>query len=160
MLERLNDVDWSKHEDAYGPATEVPDRLRALLSTDAADRKKALGALFAGLVHQGLVSPAAIPAVPFLAELAANPDVADRPRILVLLIDIAVMGSHQNFLSRGYELPRRSDWAQLPESELVPRGVYEAVAVYFDVIVGLVNDKSAPVRAAAALALAFLSREA
>lgn len=160
MLESVNTIDWARVTDAYGPATATPDRLRALTSENAAERKKAFENLSNGIAHQGLVAPAAIPVVPFLVELAASSDVKDRPRLLVLLADVAVMGDHANFIARGYEAAASKEFAKRPTTELVPRGVYEAVAAHYDTFSTLLTDKAAPVRAAASLVLGFLSREA
>jgi hypothetical protein len=52
-LDRLDDIDWGRLTHAYGRADDVPEYIRALLSPDAAARRKALGGLHATICHQG-----------------------------------------------------------------------------------------------------------
>jgi hypothetical protein len=89
MLEGLDAIDWSALTHAYGPAADVPELLRSLLSTDANEREQAFYELFGNMWHQGTVYPAAAAAVPFLDELLRTPDVPDKPGIACLLACIA-----------------------------------------------------------------------
>lgn len=73
MLEDLDGVDWASLEHAYGEAADVPDLLRALLSTDSEVREEAVYELFGNIWHQGTVYPASAAAVPFLYELLTAP---------------------------------------------------------------------------------------
>jgi hypothetical protein len=100
MLERLDAVDWAAVEHAYGPATDVPDLLRALRSPDSAARQHARHALFGTIVHQGTRYAATAPAVPFLAELALAPDTPERHR-LVWLLTYAAIGYDSASLPAG-----------------------------------------------------------
>ena len=66
-LTELDLVDWGAYQDAYGPATETPTHLRALLSPEAVQREEALDVLEAALFHQGIAPcEAFLPALPFL----------------------------------------------------------------------------------------------
>lgn len=66
-LTELQDVDWAAYQDAYGPATETPVHLQALMSSDSTRRGEALAALEAALFHQGIAPCEAFrPALPFL----------------------------------------------------------------------------------------------
>ncbi|MBK7543013.1 MAG: HEAT repeat domain-containing protein [Candidatus Competibacteraceae bacterium] len=89
MLEDLDGVDWASLEHAYGEAADVPDLLRALLSTDSEVREEAVYELFGNIWHQGTVYPASAAAVPFLYELLTAPDVRDKSNIAHLLACIA-----------------------------------------------------------------------
>ena len=89
MLSRLDSIDWTALQDAYGSAIDVPDRLRALLSNDVAVRSVALHELFGSVWHQGTVYSVSAHVVPFLLELIAAPQVEDKPSIVALLASIA-----------------------------------------------------------------------
>ncbi len=89
MLERLDTVDWASLTHAYGPATDVPALLRALLSSDAKERERAVYDLFGNIWHQGTVYPATAAAVPFLYELLTAPNVPGKSDIAQLLACIA-----------------------------------------------------------------------
>lgn len=94
MLEGLDQIDWEQIEHAYGPATDVPDLLRALASDDKEVRDKATTHLFGNIWHQGTVYQATAYAVPFLIELLEQPTVADKDMILCLLQNIATGTSY------------------------------------------------------------------
>ncbi|MEX3015313.1 hypothetical protein [Gymnodinialimonas hymeniacidonis] len=70
MLDGLDDISWDSLVHAYGPASDVPADLRALLSADENTAKDALWRLFGNIHHQGTVYLAAPPAIPFLTEIA------------------------------------------------------------------------------------------
>lgn len=94
MLEGLDQIDWAHIEHAYGPATDVPDLLRALASDDKEVRNTATTHLFHNIWHQGTVYQATAYAVPFLLELLEQPTVADKDMILSLLKNIATGTSY------------------------------------------------------------------
>ena len=77
MLEGLDAIDWSSLTHAHGPATDVPELLRSLLSEDPDVRLQALAELVEKIWHQGTVYPASAAAIPFLFELLTHPDVHD-----------------------------------------------------------------------------------
>lgn len=89
MLEGLDEVDWGNPTHAYGPATDVPDLIRALASGDQTTRTDAIYELFGNIWHQWTVYEATTLAIPFLIELLANETVEDRHWILVLLGSVA-----------------------------------------------------------------------
>ncbi|MET9874631.1 hypothetical protein ABZZ36_08405 [Actinacidiphila glaucinigra] len=70
-LAGLDSVAWAELDHAYGPADDVPDLLRALAATDEESADEAAQELWSSIVHQGTVYRATVPAVPFLARLAA-----------------------------------------------------------------------------------------
>jgi hypothetical protein len=85
-LRALETIDWSRHHHAYGPATDVPELLRALVdpggaseSLKAAARKKkqsvaghAQSVLWGNVFHQGSRWGVSARVVPFIAELARD----------------------------------------------------------------------------------------
>jgi hypothetical protein len=94
MLEGLDDIDWASLEDAYGAASELPDMIRRLASSDDAEQRDALYDVKASIVVQGIRFPATPKALPFLIELAGRPDISkDAVVDLLVLIRHCVAGS-------------------------------------------------------------------
>ncbi len=89
MFDGLDDIDWEERTHAYGPADDVPDLLRSLISPDEQVRKDTLYELFGNIWHLGTVYEATIDAVPFLIELLAHPETPDKAGIASLLASIA-----------------------------------------------------------------------
>lgn len=87
---RLDDVDWARLTHAYGPATDVPELIADLRSTDAERREKARWQLYGNVFHQGTRYEATSYAVPFLLEVLAAPDCGDPAELLLLLGALAV----------------------------------------------------------------------
>ncbi|GAA4409900.1 hypothetical protein ACFQV2_31520 [Actinokineospora soli] len=100
MLEGLDQVDWARLPHAYGPADDVPGQIRALRSSEASQRTDALWQLYGNIFHQGTRYEATAYAVPFLLEVLAAPDTADRAGLLDLLANIAV-GYDETWLPAG-----------------------------------------------------------
>jgi hypothetical protein len=97
MLEKLNTIDWSKLQHAYGNASDVPELIRALASDDVEKRQKAYGNLNGNIIHQGSIYEAAAYAVPFFIELLQFENVLDKHHTLQLLSSLARGGSwHQS----------------------------------------------------------------
>ena len=164
MLESLDGVDWAAVEHAYGPATDVPDLLRALCSPDPAARKQARHALFGTIVHQGTRYAATAPAVPFLAELVLAPDTPDRHR-LVWLLTYAAIGYDAASLPAGIvegtldELARTTN-TEGDEREYGPWALaaYQAVQAIAPSLLPLLDDDDARLRRAVAHLLAWFPR--
>ncbi|GIF98239.1 hypothetical protein [Catellatospora citrea] len=89
-LAGLDAVAWHLLHHAYGPATDVPDQLRALRSPDPSRRAEALSRLFGNVYHQGTRWQASQAVVPFLVALADDPETPDRSTVVQLLRRIAV----------------------------------------------------------------------
>jgi hypothetical protein len=75
-------------EHAYGPAEEVPDLLRGLVSGDPAVRELALDGMYGAVHHQGDVYECTIVSIPFLLEAVAHPELPGRGAIVELLASI------------------------------------------------------------------------
>jgi hypothetical protein len=88
MFSGLHDIGWSSMEHAYGSAEEVPALLLALRSSDAEERRKALGRFYGAVHHQGDVYPCTTASLPFLFELADDVTTPDRSDIIALLVSI------------------------------------------------------------------------
>ncbi|MEY9928791.1 hypothetical protein ABH926_003430 [Catenulispora sp. GP43] len=133
-LAGLDDVAWDSLEHAYGPAGDVPELLRTLAGGDAEQAEEAVYELYGTIWHQGSVYPATVPAVPFLAAIAASGAAGTQtPRVLRLLGDIAASRD-----PRGVE---------------DPAAVRSAVAAQVEVVAGLLDDREAEARAAAQFVL-------
>ncbi|MEU8076609.1 hypothetical protein AB0B31_14280 [Catellatospora citrea] len=89
-LAGLDAVAWHLLHHAYGPATDVPDQLRALRSPDPARRADALARLSGNVYHQGTRWQASRAVVPFLVALADDPKTPDRAAVVQLLRRMAI----------------------------------------------------------------------
>jgi hypothetical protein len=164
MLEGLDAVDWAAVEHAYGPATDVPDLLRALCFPDPAARKHARHALFGTIVHQGTRYAATAAAVPFLAELAVAPDTPDR-HWLVVLLTYAAIGYDAASLPAGIvdgtldELARTTN---TPGDEQAygpwALAAYQAVQAVVPSLLPLLDHDDPPLRCAVAHLVAWFPR--
>ena len=87
-LRGLDQINWSVLNHAYGPATDVPDLLHALVSPDKETRNHAWYELHGNLWHQGTIYEATSCVVPFLIQLLQAPQVRDKADILAYLATI------------------------------------------------------------------------
>ena len=78
MFETLDQVHWDQLQDAYGPAGATPGRIRKLASPKKRIRDRALDELFFTIYHQGTIYDSSVAAIPFLLEIVASTEVADR----------------------------------------------------------------------------------
>ncbi len=85
----IKQIDWGSLHHAYGAATDVPDRLRGLLSPEAGVRQESIYGLFETICHQGSVYEASSYAAPILLEMLRSPEVVDKAGIALLLADLA-----------------------------------------------------------------------
>lgn len=86
MLERLSSVPWETLGTALGPsAAELPEMLTAVASTDQAAAVAAIDGVRERVWREGAIFPVTAHVVPFLVELAREPEVNVRPPILQLL---------------------------------------------------------------------------
>ena len=101
LLVGLDDVDWSKLSHAYGPATDVPELLRALIdpATTTAERKRVQRALYGNVIHQGTVWSASSRVVPFFVEIVmdASVDIELRRFSLQYIVDLSVWEDMEAF---------------------------------------------------------------
>lgn len=146
-LEGFDKIPWSELDDAYGPATWVPRQIQALASPEEKDREWGLGALFAGINHQGSIYSASPYAVPFLIALLKHPKVEDKDGILRLLAGLAMHDPAWCLVKGAEQLSLRST-------------CYEAVCEGASVFASLLSHESAKVRLAASYLLAFLQEPA
>jgi hypothetical protein len=138
----LDDIDWHAMQHAYGPADEVPDLLRGLISDDPAVRESALDGMYGAVHHQGDVYECTIASIPFLLEAAAHRGLPGRGAIVELLASIAGEDGEDEVLDDADE-----------SAEDTYRRANVAVAAAYPVFVDLLDDPDPLVRRAAPLAL-------
>lgn len=88
VINELDSIDWSSMSHAYGPAGDVPGWLREMASADPAVRDKALSHFYGAAHHQGDVYPCTAASLPFLFDMAEDPETPDRASIIELLLSI------------------------------------------------------------------------
>jgi hypothetical protein len=88
-LDGVDEVEWSKLKDAYGPANKVPALLRALVSGHPDHQKWAAEDLFQTIWHQGTVYTATAAVIPFLYNLLEADGPYDKMVVAHLLAMIA-----------------------------------------------------------------------
>ncbi|MFG2497797.1 hypothetical protein ACGFSB_06210 [Streptomyces sp. NPDC048441] len=86
---RLEDVDWGSLWTARGPGHAVPELIGKVASDDKKTAMDAVHDLYRLLVSKEAASTAAVPAVPFLADLMTDPDNRARSTLLLLIADLA-----------------------------------------------------------------------
>ncbi|MCA9598274.1 MAG: hypothetical protein KC776_33410 [Myxococcales bacterium] len=149
-LEGLDAVAWRDLEDAYGPAVDVPDLLRAIRDGD----EEAVFTLHGHVFHQGAsYYSATAPTVPFLVRLACAPGLSTRRELLGFLSEMTA--GHQGDGVIGWEpYAFRSTPASLgyPEAD----ATVAALRAHTREIAALLGDPDAGIRAHAAHVLAGL----
>ncbi|HEV3001412.1 MAG TPA: hypothetical protein VGW75_11785 [Solirubrobacteraceae bacterium] len=88
LLERLQAVDWAELYHAYGPATDVPGQLAAVIVGDDQTRAEAWANLWGNIHHQGTIYEATVPAVPIVLDVAGWREHPDRVEALWMLREI------------------------------------------------------------------------
>jgi hypothetical protein len=161
MLDDIDAVPWANLRHAFGAATDLPARIRALAAKDRDERQAALKELFARLVHQGSVFDATPRAVPFLFELLADestPDknwlafllssIADGKGYIALHLDLGETLWRKILAERGTTLER-----ELEHEARVIQDVQREVGQQAELLVPYLNDGQSEIRAAVARSL-------
>lgn len=146
----MSDVDFSSLRSASGAASAVPRLIERLRSQERERRVRALVALYQELYREGFPYPAAVPAVPLLASLAADVAVLDRHRIVIFLHDLAKRAPSYARHGLGAEAPRGDEDPLFTE-------VSEALRGEGSRLEALLDDTDARVRTAAAWVIAYLA---
>ena len=89
LQEQLYQVAWEHLSHAYGPASDTPLHLLALLSNQVEEREYALEMLWSSICHQGSVYEASVAAVPFLIQILQQVPDEQKSSILGLLGGLA-----------------------------------------------------------------------
>jgi hypothetical protein len=88
LLGQVSVVQWTDVYHAYGPASDVPGQLAAVIVGDDATRDEAWWNLWGNVHHQGTIYEATVPAVPILFGLATWPAYPDRAQALLMLREV------------------------------------------------------------------------
>lgn len=132
-LADLDSIAWYDLTHAYGPALDIPELLRQLVSASGEEADEVVEELYSSICHQGTVYPASVAAVAFLARLAASG--VHTAELLALLGAIAEGSGGTCGLDE-------------------PDAARYAVAAQFDLLAPLAEHDHGEVRAAALAALA------
>lgn len=147
-------TDWAAVDHAYGPATDVPQLIRDLVSEDVATRALAVAELSGNVIHQGTRFSAAPKVVPYLIELVAAAGVPDRALILSYLIKL-VAGPFS--VRDGFWIG--SDSQGGPEQQAIAQACHDAAVPGTAVLLDLASGRSHKVRTAAICLLGCLRVE-
>ena len=164
MLEGLDSVEWHHLSHAYGPATDVPDLLRALQSPDEEIREEAHTQLYISICHQGTVYEATAYAVPFLIELLSCCSVRDMSGILSLLTGIAkgssYLDAHKSLMSFEEERNAPEFEAELAEELAWVRRSHKAVGEGIPLYLNLLHHPDSNIRMTALRLLSLFKEQA
>jgi HEAT repeat protein len=177
MLERLDEVPSGEVNAAYGPAEWVPEAIRGLLDPDPDARDAALDWIYEGTYHQQTADEATPHVVPFLIELAADPAVPDRSRLLTFVAQVVGLETIYPIVDREdedredeYQEDEDQGAAEIVADEALPNNSESVHQNHWqacqaaawrdaDVLFGLLDDRDPDVRVAAGLVLAVLVQD-
>jgi hypothetical protein len=98
--DRLNRIEWSAYQTAYGPAVDLAKQLSGLASADHAKAMAASHDLWCGLVHQKVgLGTAALPALPFILEVLDRAD--ELTTEIMDILDGMAIGTKPDFWKMG-----------------------------------------------------------
>ncbi|MEM9075021.1 MAG: hypothetical protein AAGE52_41375 [Myxococcota bacterium] len=148
MLDGVDQIKWAKEKDALGRPEEIPALLGAI--AEGEHPRRALRTLREHLLPSALSSaaPVTVRCVPFLRQLLAQE--VTRGEILRLLADLSAAGDHAHFCGLS---------PAITEAALTDPVLHVAVVDGLEEFRSHLGDRNPEVRASAALALAFTSRE-
>jgi hypothetical protein len=178
MLDGLDQVDWEHLAHAYGPATDVPDLLRALVEPDGAPaalraaatkanwsvRDYVIWALWGNVFHQGTVWQVSSHVVPLLAEIVQDGPVEVRAFAIDYMHHLAI-GYPEDLFPRLVDPAAYFDAADQPDDDAAnpysevkmagyARACFRAVEAALPVIAPHARDPSDIVAEAAIATLA------
>ena len=140
FTDRLNNIEWSAYQTAYGPAVDVPKQLARLSSPDHSGAMAASHDLWSGLCHQKVqLGTAAVPALPFIMEVLDRAD--DQLTIEILdILDGMAIGTKPDFWQMGkvpcYALQLREPLqAELPRFRGLKDSAHEEIQHFASSIV-------------------------
>src|SRR5204862_595687 len=84
LQEQFSQIPWASIHHAYGPATDTPTHLLALLSEEPEEREAALEHLWASICHQGSIYEASAVAAVFLIQILTQVPDEQKPPLLGL----------------------------------------------------------------------------
>ncbi|MCL2424503.1 MAG: hypothetical protein FWD11_11545, partial [Micrococcales bacterium] len=136
-LAGLDEVDWGSLDHAYGKATDTPKLIKRLYKPKK--HEYAVDAMWNSILYQGTIYPATIEAVPFLAEVAADPTAPGRRGAFELLTGYAESVRAEWTRQKAY-LSKKTNMVQLD------RRVREVLAASVSVLLPCLADDDPQVR--------------
>lgn len=94
----LEDTDWDGLSHAYGPASDTPGHLRALVEGGPDERKAASSHLVSAIIHQGTIWPATHAATSVVLGMLRDAQDAvgpSRPDMIAFLVEVEEEGLGQ-----------------------------------------------------------------
>ncbi len=164
MLDRINTIPWKDLSHAYGAASDVPDLLKSLTSTDEKVCQEAIYELFGNIWHQGTVYEATFYAIPFLVELLNDTKVICKSEISSLLAAIAKGNGYLEVHARTQE--GASSWKsilkkqglelnkELEREREITNRVRQSAKQHLPLIAPYISDSNPETRSLVASALA------
>jgi len=120
-LQALEATDWSRLHHAYGPATDTPRHLRAMLGEDLESRKNAIGHLGSAIIHQGTpwtaTGPAALVVAGLLSDERIDRGESIRTDLMAFLVGVAQAREQTGFSLEELERMAAFDIEPLLNSE-------------------------------------------
>ena len=160
MFETLDQVHWDQLQDAYGPAGATPGRIRKLASPKKRIRDRALDELFFTIYHQGTIYDSSVAAIPFLLEIVASTEVADRTPTLELLQALSTGSSYHEAHASSFfnrEKSKVPEWQQkVREEKAWVTAIHEKLTESVPLIIEVLTRGQELERIAAASLLATL----
>ena len=188
-LRGIDEIDWGRLHHAYGPATDVPDLLRALHDPQQASadilqtaelrqesvRESVIWTLWGNVYHQGSVWQASATTIPFLFNLLRCAEHAELREFLVCYLHHLAMGYSEDLFPErptpdadfaavvGIEdsgAPPRYDGGDDANRGLIwMRDCYEAVETRLGELIEYFDDEDESVRLQAIAAAASFPRK-
>ncbi|HEX2348340.1 MAG TPA: hypothetical protein VHI51_07890 [Ktedonobacterales bacterium] len=157
MFDELDQVPWSTLEHAYGDAGDIPDLIRALVSSDPDEREQAQDMLDMGPFHQESLYSCTPFVVRCLMQLAQEPDMYDKPWLLQYISRVLA--------SALYHLPDPEMLVLAPEELLLEPEEMYAKQIVLEIqprlrqLLRLIYDSDALVRLAALRLLVMMDAD-
>jgi HEAT repeat protein len=165
ILYGLDGVDWSALSHAFGPADNVPELLRGLISEDPDARWAAYDELTNTVWHQGTVYSVSAHVVPYLIAMLRSPDTPDKrlPAMLLALLADGSSGLEVHATGDSPTAVRIRAWleeegrdveAEIAQERAWVEDARLAVGEAVPLLLPFLSDDEAEVRYVVALALA------
>lgn len=159
MSNGINAVPWSSLLHAYGEASDVAEALQNLRNSDPKKHKDGLAHLWSTIFHQGTRYTSTEAAIPYIAEVLADPNAPQRSGLARLLIGLA-LGYEERFVPFGIVPEKFREIRQRHQSEqteeqlehneefgfgpLVELACYEAVNASLEPIIPFLAEHADP----------------
>jgi tetratricopeptide (TPR) repeat protein len=153
LLAGVDEVDWHALHHAYGPADDVPNLLRLLLSDDKEVRDDAWQELYSNLWHQGDVYEATGYAVPFFLRLLQAEATPGKGEVLAFLQAVATgvpyLSERHTWMEKVLAEQGRDFRAEIELAQRYAQRAHAAVAEGLETYLALLHGPGFVVREAA-----------